>query len=839
MSSVARHTRPLAGALLVMLLLTGCGNLVSVTPTGDLALRPAARTSVMLADDGSVLAELHAEEDREPVDIEDVPTVVRDAVVAIEDERFYTHSGVDARAIARAVVTNARSGEIKQGGSTITQQLAKNTVTGTDQTIDRKLEEASVALQLEHTYSKDEILEQYLNTVYFGNGAYGVQSAAERYFGANVVDLDLPQAALLAGLLRSPGTYDPFTQPDEARNRRDTVIRKMSQRRLVTRQAADLALAAPLGVIAKSATTPWRAPYFVSHVLDQLQHDPLFAALGHDAAERANKIFRGGLRIETTLDPSWQQHAQEAVASTLDRPDDPRAAAVVIDPSTGHVRAMVGGRDWNDSGDPVARFNLATQARRQPGSTFKEIVLAAALAQGWTLDRTLPAPGTIDIAARPGDPGVWTVANYADVDYGEVTLREATAKSINTVYAQLVDSLGARAVVDMAHRLGVRSPLRPYRSVALGAQEVTVMDMAAVQATLAAGGIYRQPSTVKKVTTADGTVLYEHARSAGEQVLDGEVAWQVTTALETVVTHGTGGRADLRRPTAGKTGTTQDTADAWFTGYTPDFAAAVWVGFHEGRIPMEPPRTRIRVEGGTWPAEIFAKTALRALENTPATPFLIPEVALTRIVVDLSRDCLPTAFTPPEVIGERAYLTGTEPTKACDDTPTKTVADVPDVVGKSWEAAQAMLEEAGLRAVPQPTFTLTVPPGFAISQNPPAGRERTLSGGYEVRVRVSSSDRATVAIPSVVGMPLPEALAELEHAGFPVDVERECPADAHIGDAATGSDERDGTATPTVRDCQGQPGIVYEQTPGSGSATIHSVVQLRAYPNERADPPPP
>jgi penicillin-binding protein 1A len=363
----------------------------------------------------------------------------------------------------------------------------------------------------------------------------------------------------------------------------------------------------------------------------------------------------------------------------------------------------------------------------------------------------------------------------------------------------------------MAEVLGVQSPLQPLRSIALGAQEVTVLDMATVQATLAAGGIYREPSVVTKISGADGTVLYERGAQAGERVLDEEVAWQVTTALQDVVDHGTGVRADLRRPTAGKTGTTQDTADAWFTGYTPDFAAAVWVGFHEGRVSMEPPLTRIRVEGGTWPAEIFARMGLRTLENTPATPFPIPDAALTTVSVDLRRDCLPTAFTPVDQVGERAYLSGTEPTAECkDDSEATAVADVPDVSGKTWDEARSILEAAGLRALPQPTFTTTVPPGFAIAQDPSAGRQRRLTEGYIVRVRVSSADRTQVKVPTVIGLGVTEAIAALDRAGFPTDIDRECPDDAEA--------------------CTGPRDIVYEQTPGAGMATIHAVIDIKVYP---------
>ena len=806
----------LAVLLVFAILMSACGGLVEVKSTATVVLTPPAETSAVLAADGTILAELHAEQDRELVSLSVMPQSLQDAVVAVEDARFYEHAGVDARAIARAVWKNASEGRIVQGGSTITQQLAKNAVTGDERTLARKLSEASAALQLESKMTKEEILERYLNTVYFGNGTYGVQAASQRYFGVDVSELDLSQAALLAGLLRSPSAYDPFAQPVAARRRRDLVLDLMKRQQLVPSEEVEAAKEAPLELAAAVDEGTWKAPYFVSHVLHLLQHDDEFAALGQEPKDRADRVFRGGLKIETTLDTGWQQAAEQALAQTLSDPEDPRGAIAAIDPATGGVSALVGGRDYDDPDDPTARFNLATDGRRQPGSTFKPLVLAAALAEGHELDERYPAPGRITIPPHaPEEPEPWVVSNYDDVAYGDMTLREATAQSVNVVYAQLVEEIGAEAVVDIAHAAGITQPLSPLRSIALGAQEVSVLEMASVQATLAAGGIYRAPSAITRITASDGTVLYERANPQGERVLDETVAWLTTQALEEVIDHGTGDRAGIRRPVAGKTGTTQDSADAWFTGYTPDLAAAVWIGFPEGRVPMEPPTTRIRVEGGNWPAEAFARFALRALEDTPAGEFPIPDEALTRVRIDTTRGCLPNRFTPRGLIAERSFLSGTEPTDVCPEPSDPPVDALPDVVGMPLDAAQRELSDAGFTVEHRARYTVETPPGYVMGQTPPPGQARTLTGGYVVTLDVSSADRQEVAVPDVLGLPAADAVAALEAAGFLVETARECP---------------DGTLS-----CTGSvqlPGRVWEQSPEAGMpAVVHTSVRLAVYPD--------
>jgi penicillin-binding protein 1A len=458
-------------------------------------------------------------------------------------------------------------------------------------------------------------------------------------------------------------------------------------------------------------------------VLDEIESSDDFAMLGDTPQARAARVFDGDLRIETTLDPHWQQAAEDAIAATVPHDGDPDAAAVAIDPATGGIRALVGGRDYF-SDDEAARFNLATDGRRQPGSTFKPIVLAAALRAGHTLDDRYDAPATLRLPAGPGEADDWEVGNYDHRGYPEMDLRTATAMSVNVVYAQLVDEIGAAAIVEMARDLGVRRRLDPVRSLALGAGEVSVLDMASVQATLAAGGLYRPPSAITRITTTAGDTVYERPQHTAERVLEQRVALQVTSALRGVVQHGTGVRADARRPLAGKTGTTQDGTDAWFAGYTPDLAAAVWMGFHRGRVPMTPPRTRITVEGGTWPAEAFARFAMTALEGTPANDFTV---------------------------------------------------EVADVTGHAVQAAQKDLTRAGFDVTLRPRYSDRLPPGIVIEQEPAAGEEVTLPVGARALLTVSSNATASVVVPDLLGRHVDDARRVLQDSGLRLRVGRACP----------------------------------------------------------------
>ena len=788
---------------------------MELKPVGPLRLSPPELTSRVVAADGSLLAELHAEQDRELVPLRRVPKVLRDAVIATEDARFYDHGGVDARAIARAVAVNARTGRVRQGGSTITQQLAKNAVVGNDPTLERKLAEAATALRIERELSKDQILARYLNTVYFGNGAYGVATASRRYFGVDLEDVTLPQAALLAALLKAPGHYDPHAHPQRARQRRDLVLRLMARHKRITTAQQEQATQSELGVIAPTKRD-WSAPWFVDHVLTLLQHDPAFTALGESPADRAGLLFRGGLRIETTLDVEDQEAAEGAVAATLSAPADPRAAVVSIDPATGGITAMVGGRAGQENGDDrFARFNLATDGRRQAGSAFKPLVLATALTQGLTLDDEFDGRARLVLEPRPGEPTRYPVRNYDNRDYGMISLRDATAHSVNVVYAALISQIGPEAVARTAARAGVTSKLPAVRSLALGAAEVSPLEMASVQATLAAGGIHRAPSAVTRITASDGRVLYERGKVGGKRAIDRAVAYLVTDALEGVVGYGTGQHADIRRPLAGKTGTTQKAADAWFVGYTPDMAAAVWVGFPEGAVPMEPPRTRITVEGGNWPAEIFARFGVQALADVPVRNFDKPAVDLVTVEVDHTRNCLPNPYTPEDLIAERDYVDGTQPTEVCRE-PTGPSSgggearDVPDTVGVPLAMAVRMLTEEGFEVDRKPESSSTLPPGYVVRQSPPGGQRQV--AGRTVRIWVSTATRALAQVPEVVGLDVEDARARLEGGGFSVEVESACPLDG-CG------------ALPTAE--------VWRQTPQPGETVpAHSVVTLTATPDQ-------
>ena len=776
-----------------------------------ITLPPPMQSSQVLAADGSVLATLHGEEDRVPVPLARVPKVLRDAVVAAEDARFPDHGGVDLRATLRALWRNLRAGEAEQGGSTITQQLAKNLVTGAEPTVGRKLREAWTAVRIEASLSKDQILERYLNTVYFGGGAYGVQSASRRWFSKDVDDLGLAEAALLAGLIRAPSALDPVRHPDRAEAARARVLDRMVSEGLLSSGSADRVRAMPLGVTEEPPD--WEAPWFVDHVLHLLQHDRAFAELGPDADARLDRLFRRGLRVETTLDPVWQRAAERAVGQVVHEPADPYAALVAVEPESGALRALVGGRRYGDPLDPVSRFNLATRAKRQAGSAFKPLVLAAALAQGHSLDDRFPAGRSVTLSL-PGTANPWVVSNYDQREYAELDLRTATRLSVNTVYARLTMEVGPEAVAELAERAGVEPEVSPYASIGLGTEEVSPLEMAAVQATFASGGLRRPVTAVRKVTDASGEVLFSAREAEAERVLPRGVAALLTEALQGVVTGGTGQAAAIDRPLAGKTGTTQEWRDAWFTGYTPDLAAAIWVGFPQAPESMTPPRTRERVEGGGWPAEIFSQFASGALAGVPAREFSTVPEGVRRVRVDSTRNCLPNAYTPEELIETRSYVPGGEPTEHCTEPTGPEDARVPDVVELPFEAAARLLGGEGLRVVRRAELRTDLPPGRVVRQSPAAGTPLSADPSRRMPVTVWVSAGRDVTVPDVLGWPLDRAIAELEGQGLLVDVREGCP---------------DGAA-----ECSGarmRPGTVWQQDPDAGKR-VHfgSQVTLSAYP---------
>lgn len=685
-----------------------------------------AESSRIFASDGTLLTTLHAEENRESVPISTMPKSLKDAVVAIEDARFWQHKGVDAKSILRAAYANTSKGKVVEGGSTITQQYVKNELVGNDRNVRRKIHEASLAYQLEHKYSKQRILELYLNTIYFGNGAYGVQAASHTYFGTSVDKLTLSQSALLAGLIRAPSLTDPYDHPEAALARRQLVLQKMAEQRLISE--ADRAAAASEPVL--PTTTPpgerYPAPYFVERVKRFILDDKRF---GDTPGQRRKLLFEGGLRIETTLDLKAQASAEAAVAKVLSQPArDPSASLVSIEPRTGYVRALVGGRDFFGGG-PQAKFDLATQGSRPAGSSFKPFVLAEAVEKGIPLTKVYSAPSHLSI---PLTRQTWDVQNYEgeSVAGGQMNLVEATVHSINTVYAQLILDVGPADAMALAAKMGIASPLQPYPSAVLGTNDVTALDMASAYSTFANRGLAVPPTFVTRVLDGRGTVVYE-ATHQQKRVMKQDTADAVVGVLQQVVQRGTGTGAKIGRPVAGKTGTGQEWRDAWFVGFTPDLVTSVWVGFPDRQISMVPPTTRIRVLGGTWPAQIWQLYMSAALADTPVTDF-------------------PPA--PPLVFG---------PGVAQPPVP------VTNVIGMPVDQAEAALSRDGFRAVRTLKPSDEYPPGYVIDESPAAGSDAP--GGSTVTLTVSNGRSSTV-VPDVLDQLEPDASKAIGDAGLDVKV---------------------------------------------------------------------
>jgi penicillin-binding protein 1A len=724
-----RKSRGLALAAAVLALIsTACGGLPRLSDYRRQAL-PLAETSFLYASDGSLITELHAGEDRVVLSRTQMPQAIRDAAIAIEDKRFFFHHGVDLRAILRAAYADVSAGRIVEGGSTITQQLVKQLYVGSDETFRRKIDEAILAWQLEDRLTKDQILTKYLNTVYFGEGAYGVQAAARSYFGIDAKELSVAQCAMLAGLIRAPNTFDPFDHPVHARVRRNKVLTAMLDEGMMSVATHDEAVAEPIDLHASTSQDRYPYPYFVDYFKQWFLSNPAF---GPTREDRYRLLFTGGLHIASTIDPHFQIAAQTAVRSVLAYPGDPSGAMTVIDPRTGYVRAMVGGKDadyW-DANSTDGRVNLATggSTGRQAGSSFKPFALVAALENGISPSTTFAAPSSIEIPLDNGQ--VWDVSNAEPSSYGSLTLEQATISSVNTVYAQLIDELGAQTVVDVAKRMGIRCCLRvsqpkgqllPYLSAVLGANEVNTLEMSSAYGTLATGGQHVNPIPVINITDAQGNLVWQ-ANPTPKQVVDPAVASAADQILQKVVLYGTGTAANIGRPQIGKTGTNQNYTDAWFVGAIPQLVAAVWVGFPQGQISMQPSTTRITVFGGTWPAQIWRLFMTRAAATFPVREFPTPEVNYIAVAVDVTQDpyCLPNQFTLPVNIQTLEFIAGTEPTRTCTAPTSLQSVLVPSVVGLSQAAAMTLLADAGFY-VKVSVETSTQPAGVVISQSPAAG----------------------------------------------------------------------------------------------------------------------
>lgn len=569
-------------------------------------MRPAVSSQVFDAH-GRLITTLHSDQNRLPIDINKVPQNLQNAFIAAEDNRFYEHIGIDPIGIFRAVFANLTNHGIAQGGSTITQQLAKNAFLSQEQTLKRKIQEAMLALEIEHKYSKKEILEMYMNQIYFGQGAYGIQTAAKTYFNKDVNELTLTQCAMLAGLSKSPNYYSPFNNLNEAKKRKNVVLDQMVKYGYVSAAEAEDAKNQDLG-LSKSHQSKESDEYasFIDYVSQQVAKK-----YGDDA------LYKEGLKIYTTMDVDKQHAAVRAMRNLPDNYTDengltqPQAAIVSIDPKTGHILAMVGGRGQDS-------FNRASMAVRQPGSAFKPFVYLTALQHDMTPDTTMDD--------KPVTYGGWSPKNAGGSYSGTMTLSDALAHSVNTIAVQLADEVGTKNIIANAKKMGITTldAKDDNLAMALGGltKGVTPLEMASAYGTFANKGVHVKPTAIVKILDRNGNVLEDASTLEKEEtktrVMSEREAYEMTTMLEGVIDHGTGTAAALGRPAAGKTGTTDDNKDAWFVGYTPDIVTAVWIGDDTGSHSLG------EVYGGTIPAEIWKDYMSSAVSDESGSDFSAP-----------------------------------------------------------------------------------------------------------------------------------------------------------------------------------------------------------------------
>jgi len=684
--------------------------------------------SAIFAEDGTRLATLYLE-NRKVVHLDQIAPVGRRAVLAIEDYQFFHHGAIDVKAIVRAALANLRAGHITQGGSTITQQLVKNITGKSADTLIRKVREAQLAVKIEQTYTKKQILELYLNEIYLGNGVYGLEAASEFYFGHHANLLTLPEAAMLAGMISNPSQYDPLADPTATLDRRNVVLARMAQIGWISEDKASTAEALPLG-LSKNAGKPLqqRQPFFVQFVrkLIEQNKDGQFDVLGKTTAQRVHALYQGGLSIYTTLNPAWESTALHVIKSHLPLKTDPQSAIATVEPGTGAVRVLVSGRDYSQTQTDLVS-GLDGLGRRQTGSAFKPFTLVAAFRQGIPPTREYSSASPIDLSRECNG---WMPSNAEGAgDSGFLDLYTATADSINVVFAQLARDVGPPNIARAAEDMGIPGDTLPQGgadcSITLGTGSVSPLDMATAYATLADDGMYCPYYAVDKIVGPGGKTIYQHdPTSQCHQVVKKDIALLVTDMLKGVVAHGTGYRANIGRPQAGKTGTNEEFKDAWFCGYVPQLATAVWVGY------PGVPRSMLGVEG--FP-EMFGGD--------------IPAEEWHDVMSVLVKGLPPKDWPPP---------------------PPPPTGTVPDVVGKTQDEAMKILGDANFSPMVAGQVDSTLPAGTVASQSPGGGTTTEL--GSIVSLFISNGHPPKAQIPSVVGLPEQAARAALSSAGFNVAV---------------------------------------------------------------------
>lgn len=604
----------------IVLIIGGCYSLNSGLEENIDNIQPPA-SSQILDENGVLIANIHATENRTIVDIDKIPKNLQVAFISVEDNRFYEHHGVDFRGVFRALYANITHGEVAQGGSTITQQLAKNAFLSQDRTFKRKLQEMIIAIRLERQYTKQEILEMYLNQIYFGRGAYGVEAAAQTYFGKDVSQLDLSECAMLAGIPRSPNYYSPLNNLEAATKRKAQVLDQMVKYGYITPQEAAQAKAEKLKLVKpKENTNKSYLDYFVDYITQEV-----IDKYGADA------VYKGGMKIYVSLDMNMQQAAGNAVSRILPTYHtdskglaQPQAALIALDPQTGMIKAMIGGRGTD-------QFNRAIMAVRQPGSSFKPFVFATALENGYT-------PQTM-FDDKPFHIGNWYPQNFDHNFHGKVSLQNVATYSYNIPTIIIAEKLGIDKILDTAKSLGISTLATDKAqandlnlSAAIGGltRGVTVIDMAAAYATFADDGIYNKPSAIIKILDRHGKEIYRHEADS-KRVLSSRTASLLNGMLSQVVLHGTGHAAYFGRPAAGKTGTTDNYKDAWFAGYTPNLVTVVWVGSDDNA-------TMPGITGGSLPARIWKNFMVDATKSLPAKNFDGSTATISNPVTDVSSE---------------------------------------------------------------------------------------------------------------------------------------------------------------------------------------------------------
>jgi penicillin-binding protein 1A len=793
-------------------------DVLDMPPLGEANAPP--QNSYVYAADGSELAELNFEENRVPVTLDEVPQDAVNAVLATEDADFYVHGGVDHVAIVRAFVANLRTGGIEQGGSTITQQYVKNAFLDGSQTYQRKLQEAVYAIELERRLTKPQILESYLNRTYFGQGVYGIGTAAERYFSKEVGDLTLSEAATLAGLIRSPERNNPISSPDNAETRRNVVLRQMAHHGFITSDQARVASEEELGLDISEPTPPTN-PFFVEWVSRLLTNDRVAEGLGSQTGvlelmgstfeERRRTVFQSGLRIHTTLDPEMQGHAERALVEYLSYEDEPpeelarepMGALVSVDPETGGIKTMaIGPQEYGSCTEddswigedadgrllcdrtklnPVVPVKNSPMARRQPGSSFKPFLIAAALEDGVppTLEMNATGPQTIDGCTDGGDE--WEVRNTGGD--GVLDMYEAVERSSNVYHARLVADIGPDKLVRMAQRLGVTdSTLGEDCALALGAGAVTPLEMASAYATLANSGVYCAPHAITRIEDAQGETVWEHQDDCS-QVVDHEVADRVTDILAGPVgSGGTAPVADLGRwPTRGKTGTTNNYTDAWFVGYVRQLATAAWMGYPGGTTHFasleEAQQTCPQGESLEEPSCIESRT----LEN------------VTVAGTHHARIFGGTIPAPMWASYMRQAVQGFSPQDFPEPAPLPS-GKVPDLLqADSVSEAEELAEQAGFRLRTR-TVDHWRSSGTFVGQSPGAGDDAPL--GSRIFLEVSNGEGDAPEVPDVVGLTLDEAIDTLDDAGYEVTVRDVEVDDGDDVDRVLGQSPGAGTSLP-------------------------------------------